>query len=225
MFQSQSSQRHEVARAQVLVLTLAALSLFAASACNSSNSPSASSGQPHLDQNTAVTAPESEPLTQPDHGDHHDDLPLPGFPGGPGKKEGGKKGPWGEDFEHRAAETLSPECLEAKHNLEALYAPIEQCVQDSDCAYMGGDFLPALPEAASITIDSCRWTRDLAVGNAGASTSYQLDLQLARESVEQICGTSLQRSDCSAPITFNPQGQPAPVCVENRCLIHPDVAL
>lgn len=223
MFTNHSKGRNEIARAQLFSLALAALSLFAATACNDSSSSNKQNGT----DTSAASSPASEPQAQSDDDNRdrppHDDLPLPGIPGAPGKKEGGKILPGGEDFEVRAAAALSPTCLEAKHNLEALFAPIENCQQDSDCAYIGGDFLPAHPQTESVHLDSCRWTRDLTVGNAGLTTSYQLDLQLARESVEQACGDSIHRGDCESAWTFNPTSAPAPLCVQSRCVVHPDV--
>ncbi len=222
MFHSPTQNQNQIARAQVFTLALAALSLFAATACNdSSPSRNTSTGETELSNGSTPSA-ETQPQSDDNDRDRppHDDLPHPGIPG---KKEGTKILPGGEDFEAQAAAALTPACLEAKHNLEALYSPIENCQQDSDCAYIGGDFLPVHPQTESVALDSCRWTRDLSVGNAGLATSYQLDLQLAREAVQQVCGESLNRSDCGSAWTFQPNAAPAPLCVQNRCVVHPDV--
>jgi hypothetical protein len=112
-------------------------------------------------------------------------------------------------------------CLDSANAVQALYAGLSACSQDSDCAYLDQNY-NAIDAATSETVyvDSCSVVQALPVANASAVQANLTALQTALVTAQSTCGGNIVRSGCTSTISFS-SIQAAPVCLQGACHVNP----
>lgn len=108
------------------------------------------------------------------------------------------------------------ECLEAAQVVHDMYPELQECRADSDCAFIDTVY-GVIPqgEIQMVVTDDCTRVTPLAVGNAEAILSAQLNLIAARQKAREVCGEKLVRDDCTIQ-GFQAQFS-VPKCSSGKC--------
>jgi hypothetical protein len=114
------------------------------------------------------------------------------------------------------ANAYSADCGQAAAELHALYAPLQGCQTDADCAFVEPfQFVPFTE--GYVEAERCDLTRDLVVANASKLDEATRDqLVSAKAKADQACNA--YRADCGT-WGFETPTQAKPACVANRCRI------
>jgi hypothetical protein len=126
------------------------------------------------------------------------------------------------DALYRLATRYSPAefpnpCIDAGMALDTLYESMRRCDQDSDCVYVGDDFLPLREDSGDeVVTDDCTYLRPMLVGNSFLAVTNQLELLMKRDIARKVCGSELARTSCGDPQTIDVR-QGAPSCVDGVC--------
>jgi hypothetical protein len=122
------------------------------------------------------------------------------------------------------AERYSPSafpnpCIDASISLDAVYAVMRRCDEDTDCAVAGEDFLPLRNDAGDeIESDDCTYLHPMLVGNSFLMVTNQLELLMKRDLAKKVCGQELMRASCRQDRWID-VGQRAPSCVDGICTL------
>jgi len=109
-------------------------------------------------------------------------------------------------------------CLESAAALEGLFASVSGCSTDADCAYIDTNLSIIRPEVMTyLQTDRCEVYRPLVVGNAAAVESAHAKLIDAVQQTREICGTRIQRADCTQFPTIHTSY--SPVCFQGACRV------
>lgn len=112
-------------------------------------------------------------------------------------------------------------CADAIAATEALYANVQTCAMDSDCAYVNAAFEPIPPASTQfVTTNSCSLLKPLAVGNIKSIVNQSAQLLAALNLTQEKCGTELIDSSCMGYEGFQSTAAPA-VCDHGSCRVHP----
>lgn len=112
-------------------------------------------------------------------------------------------------------------CEEAAAAVQKLYAPLESCNVDADCAYLTANYTPVAADTIdTVYVDDCSKVAPLPAANRAAVTANLKSLQDALTSAQQACGVRIARDDCSAPKSFSSSAAPA-VCQHGACKVNP----
>lgn len=113
------------------------------------------------------------------------------------------------------------ECINACKALHDFYQTLRKCEKDSDCAYIGDDFLPLRPgEFPDLVIDDCSYIQPLLYADHFSAVSNQLDLILLHDVAIQACRQDEKRSGCQKVKKLNPS-QSLLSCIKGKCITHP----
>ena len=111
----------------------------------------------------------------------------------------------------------STACTNAASALQTLFASMQTCKEDKDCAFVDSTFETLDPASSEfLTTDNCTVIKPLVVANASMVKSNQSKLMEGQNQVAEVCGTSLKRPNCTSIAGFTLSGQP-PVCKQGVC--------
>jgi hypothetical protein len=114
-------------------------------------------------------------------------------------------------------------CTVAALKVEQLYAPLQACQEDKDCAYIDNTYGPVDEgKLQFIFTDDCSVIRPLSAGHATKVAEAQAQLQEAREATRAVCGAKIARAGCSEPTGFQ-NDLSRPVCLEGACRVNPSL--
>jgi hypothetical protein len=110
--------------------------------------------------------------------------------------------------------------VDAAKAVETLYAGLQGCQQDSDCAYVDAQTYEVLPPSSAdyVIADNCSLVHPLIVANRQAATDAQGKLLDALTNAQGVCGYEIVRNDCQ--ITGFNASAPA-VCRAGKCSVNP----
>jgi len=107
-------------------------------------------------------------------------------------------------------------CSDRAATLTSLYASLQTCSADKDCAYLDS-FQEVDPSTYSfITTDDCSVVKPLAVGNLKLITGSWDKIQQTLGLVQEACGARVMRADCTDISGFTLNGAPA-ACKQGVC--------
>jgi hypothetical protein len=113
------------------------------------------------------------------------------------------------------------ECINASNSFEDYYKKIQICEKDSDCTYIGSNFLPiTLEESQDFIADDCSFIKPLIVANHFGAVSNQLELLTLHDLASQVCRNEEKRMGCKEVKRLKPV-KISPLCIKSRCVVHP----
>jgi hypothetical protein len=117
-------------------------------------------------------------------------------------------------------------CLDAAAATELLYAGLQSCHHDSDCAYLDNQYNPIQAgDSQLVYADACSVVKALPVANANAIQAKLADLQAALLTAQQACGADIVRANCVQQTTFQSLQAPAVCDAQGMCKINPSLGL
>lgn len=112
-------------------------------------------------------------------------------------------------------------CAETVAALHALYAPLQECNTNEDCAYFSPDYDPVNASVSEFVLtDRCQLVRPLIAGNTTAVSRSLRALREAVNAAESVCGHRIVREDCMSVRGFD-ASVGAPVCQDRVCRPNP----
>ena len=116
-------------------------------------------------------------------------------------------------------------CTDAALKVTSLYASLQSCKVDTDCAYVSADYETIAPDMVQyVPTDTCSVIAPMVVGNTVAVNNAMANLQQLVSTVQTTCGQQMLRSDCTQATGFTSTSA-SPVCgTDHMCHANPNVS-
>jgi hypothetical protein len=114
------------------------------------------------------------------------------------------------------------DCINASHSFENFCKTLTKCERDSDCSYLGEDFLPiSTDHLDEVITDDCTYIKPLIVSNAFHAVSHQLQLLEMRDLAQQVCKEKDAKRNSCNQVKRLKSSKISPVCSRGVCTLHP----